>query len=336
MKHTPPLVSVIALCYNHARFVLECLESIRHQSYKNTELIIVDDCSRDNSVELIRNWIAENEVKCVFIAHGENKGICKSLNEALSHANGKYVMPIATDDVCLPDRLETHVRRMEALPEDVGVLYSDALQIDEDGNLLAGTMRQSLQMPSSPPEGDVFLRLLEGNFIPAPTTLIRRACFDKVGLFDERLCYEDWDMWLRIARHYKFAFSPAVSAKYRIVSTSATRVMLQTQTREKLVSDIIIRSKCLSLGRVGGAQKRVLKDHIVTAAEMMYKLNYGKRTYYLWQALRHDPRLRTISMFALSLCAAPHSVFDDFSRRFDNVRQKLKAFRRQRSTHTNS
>ena len=60
MKHTPPLVSVIALCYNHARFVLECLESIRHQSYKNTELIIVDDCSRDNSVELIRNWIAEN------------------------------------------------------------------------------------------------------------------------------------------------------------------------------------------------------------------------------------------------------------------------------------
>ncbi|MDQ3753753.1 MAG: glycosyltransferase [Acidobacteriota bacterium] len=62
MKDNQPLVSVIAGCYNHSRFVLECLESIRNQTYKNIQLIIIDDCSTDNSVALIRAWIAEHSV----------------------------------------------------------------------------------------------------------------------------------------------------------------------------------------------------------------------------------------------------------------------------------
>jgi len=237
------------------------------------------------------------------------------------------VMTISTDDVCLPDRLENHVRRMESSPEDVGLLYSDALQIDEGGRLLPETIRQAWPVLTNPPEGDVFQKLLERNFISAPTVLVRKAAYDRVGLFDESLCYEDWDMWLRMARHYKFIFSPTASVKYRIVSTSHTRSVLETESREKLASDITIRSKYLPLKGIGETQKRTLREFVTRDAEMMYKLGYGKRGSYLWRALKFDPRPRTLGMFIFSSCAAPYDAFHNVSRRFDNLKRKLKDLR---------
>src|SRR6478672_5840202 len=104
-----PLVSVIALCYNHSRFVVECLESIRTQTYQPLHIILIDDQSKDNSVALIEEWIGTHHVTCTFIKHTTNKGICKSLNEGLSLARGKYISIIATDDVWLPEKLEHQV-----------------------------------------------------------------------------------------------------------------------------------------------------------------------------------------------------------------------------------
>ena len=76
---TDPLVSIVALCYNHESYLKETLDSILNQTYKNIQLIIIDDCSKDNSISLIKNWIHKNKVECVFIAHKENRGVCKSL-----------------------------------------------------------------------------------------------------------------------------------------------------------------------------------------------------------------------------------------------------------------
>ena len=73
------------------------------------------------------------------------------------------------------------------------------------------------------PAGNIQQVLWEGNFIPAMTTMTRRECVERVGLYDETLFYEDWDMWLRIAKHYNFFYSEQVSAKYRLVGTSMVR-----------------------------------------------------------------------------------------------------------------
>src|SRR6202022_442605 len=97
-----PLVSTIVLSYNHSRYVLETLESVRAQTYKTTQLIIVDDCSTDNSLLIFEHWLRENNLTCTFIRHKENLGICKSLNEALVVSTGKYVSTIASDDLWLP------------------------------------------------------------------------------------------------------------------------------------------------------------------------------------------------------------------------------------------
>jgi hypothetical protein len=218
-----PLVSAIVLCYNQARFVGECLESVKAQNYPNLELIVNDDASKDDSVAVIEGWLAKNSIPHHFLKNKTNQGICRSVNNTLRQARGKYISGIAADDVWLPGKLRTQVEILERLPEKVGVVYSDALQMDESGNLLPERFIDSHRRFETMPAGNVHNILWEGNFIPAMTTLIRRDCFEKVGMYDETLFYEDWDMFLRISRRFDFAYSNEVSAKYRIVGTSMIR-----------------------------------------------------------------------------------------------------------------
>jgi glycosyltransferase involved in cell wall biosynthesis len=219
----PPLVSAIVLCYNQASFVVECLEAVKLQNFQNLELIVHDDASRDDSADVIQLWLENSGLTYRFFKQTTNQGLCRSINFVLSHASGKYVSAVAADDVWLPDKLLTQVEIMEHLPDKVGVLYSDAFQIDERGSLLPKRFIEAHRHFTTMPEGDIHKIMWEGNFIPAMTTLVRRECYQQVGPFDETLFYEDWDMWLRISRKFDFVYSPEVSAKYRIVSTSMIR-----------------------------------------------------------------------------------------------------------------
>ena len=216
MPDSFPLVTVIATCFNHERYVVESLESIRAQTYPNIQLIVADDASTDGSVELIRDWARETATVCTFVFHEENQGVCRTRNDALAHARGDYVAGISTDDLWLPDRIAVQVAQLEALPPTVGVAYGDAARMDEHGNPIAGDFIEHVGEVQCPPEGDIYEALLARNFIPAMATLIRRECLATVGPYDESLAYEDWDMWLRIARHYEFAFTPGIHVRYRV------------------------------------------------------------------------------------------------------------------------
>lgn len=221
-----PLVSAIMLCYNQARFAEQCLEAIKAQDYPNLQLIINDDASKDDSVAVIDQWLARNpSIPHVFLRSKKNLGICGSLNNAMRQAKGNYVSGIAADDVWLPSKLRNQVKLMESLPVKVGLVYSDAVQMDEWGKELPLKFLESSErsrLNSRMPEGDVQTALWKSNFIAPMTTLVRMECFDRVGLYDENLFAEDWDMWLRISRHYEFVYSPEISAKYRMVGTSAS------------------------------------------------------------------------------------------------------------------
>ena len=313
-----PLVSVIALCYNHSRFVAECLESIRNQTYQHLQLIVIDDESKDDSVALIEEWISTHDVTCTFIKHTTNKGICKSLNEGLALARGKYISIIGTDDVWLPDKLEHQVPVMEQLPEEVAVIYSDAYRINEQGNLLAGRYieymsQEARNLPSgryivpffSPPEGDIFPHLVENNFIPGMTTLIRRSCYDTIGWYDERLCFEDWDMWFRISQRFKFAYSPIISAKYRIVSTSASRTLDKQPTVPTLTTQFLLREKCLAYSKISSRDKAALLNSMAGKTRVMYELKLPGYLRYAWRLYRLDRSLRLLCMFVAAVCHLP-------------------------------
>jgi glycosyltransferase involved in cell wall biosynthesis len=206
-----PLVTVGVASYNNEPFLRETLESIRNQTYKNFELIIVDDASTDKSVALIEAWQAEfPEVNSRLIHHAQNAGICPTFNEIVRNANGEFICIIGSDDVYLPDKLAVHVALLQQAPPEVGVITSPIEFINAQGDIIPKPDDFAIAHSE-----DVYLTLLRSCIIAAMSVLVRRACYDKVGLYDESLPFEDWDMWLRIAREYRFLYSPKVSALYR-------------------------------------------------------------------------------------------------------------------------
>jgi glycosyltransferase involved in cell wall biosynthesis len=296
-----PLVTVIATCFNHERFVVECLESIRAQSYPSIQLIIADDCSTDGSVPLISQWLRETGTDCTLIVHEENQGVCRTRNEALSHARGRYVSSISTDDSWLPEKLADQVEQMEKLPNSVGVVYGDAQRIDAEGRPLPKSFLEEIGTVRRPPQGDLYETLLERNFIPAGTTLVRRECYQTVGTYDESLAYEDWDMWLRIARRYEFAFSPRISTRYRVHAESLSH-MLTNNFAGALwwEADMNIWLKHLGFSRVWDA---VLWDRIARAA---YRLDHSQRLEYARANLRAGRDMRALVLYALCRAGIPY------------------------------
>jgi len=314
-----PLVTVITCCYNHSRFVVESLESIRQQTYPNVQLIITDDASTDDSDAIITDWISRHEISCTYLRHRTNKGLCKTLNEALSHAKGKYIALLATDDLWVKDKLEHQVEVMEALPEKVGVLYSNAMQIDEAGAEIGFVEEHTTTWPA---EGDIFSVLVNRCCVPPMTTLIRASCYNTVGLYDDRLCFEDWDMWLRIAQHYHFAYSAKVYAKRRVVSTSMSSTLLKSESPELLKTLFRLNEKLLTCNGLPSHQSSLIIQRLAWFAERMYQLGYTSRSQHIFKALRADHRGRTLVM---ALCSALGMSYPSFCKTLDRMASMRKA-----------
>jgi glycosyltransferase involved in cell wall biosynthesis len=299
-----PLVSAIVLCYNQAKYVVECLEGVRAQRYPNLELIVSDDASSDNSTEVVAAWLAQSGLRHEFFRHQKNLGLCRSLNVALSRARGKYIAGIAADDVWLPGKLLQQVRIMERSPAKVGVLYGDALQMDEAGRVLPKRFIETYRKFESVPQGNIESALWDGNFIPAMTTLVRRECYEKVGVYDEDLYYEDWDMWLRIARLFDFIYTEEVSAKYRIVATS-----MQKRRDLMIEAGCHICLKHLKGGDMDREARRAAKCRFQNCAISSYEHRTLRHKYYLLRAFRFSPTPGLALRCLFAVCGVAPDTF---------------------------
>lgn len=213
-----PLVTVICLCYNHERFVTEAVESAINQTYNNIQIIIVDDASTDNSVNQIK-LLAQKYPEVQTILLTENLGNCKAFNLAFQQAKGKYIIDFATDDVMLTNRISEQVSFFEKQTDQVGVIFSNAINIDEQGiDLNLHTETTTLI-----PQGNVFSDVLARYFICPPTMMVKKEVLDKLNGYDESLAYEDFDFWIRSARDYHYAYQNQIFTKRRIVKTSHSK-----------------------------------------------------------------------------------------------------------------
>ncbi|MCD6010495.1 MAG: glycosyltransferase [Flavipsychrobacter sp.] len=220
-----PLVSVVSCSYNNSKYILDTLNSIKAQTYPNIELVIVDDCSTDNSVTIIKKWLKSYTGIYKFIQLKKNMAGGVSYNIGLQNATGKYYTAVDTDDVILPEKIAIQVKILEESDDDVAAVYSDAYLIDVKGLNVKGQFIQRHRKFTKPPSGDIYHELLKGNYIPVLSLLIKRKVFDELGGYDGDLVYGDYDMWLRIAAKYKILFSDYVSGKYRIRPGSLTNTI---------------------------------------------------------------------------------------------------------------
>ena len=214
MSEKFPVVSVIAICYNHERYLNECLQSVVNQTYNHVELIIVDDLSTDNSREKILEFY-KNNPSCQYIFNEKNMGNCRSFNQALKISKGKYIIDLSTDDVLLPNRIEEQVFLMERLSE-VGVSFTDANFINEKSQYI-GNFKKNLKLPI----GNIYEDVLAGRCFTMPVTaMIRRTILEQLNGYDETLAYEDFDFWVRSSRICEYGYVPKILSYQRILSGS--------------------------------------------------------------------------------------------------------------------
>lgn len=214
MPKESPFVSVIAICYNHEKYLIECLQSVMNQTYRNVELIIVDDFSTDKSREKILEFINVNP-SIQYIFNENNIGNCRSFNHAFKISNGKYIIDLSTDDVLLSNRIEEQVNLMEDFGE-TGVVFSDANYINERSEYI-GNFKENVKLPI----GNVYEDVLAGRcYIMPVTMMMRRTILEQLNGYDETLAYEDFDFWVRSSRICDYGYVPKVLSHQRIVNCS--------------------------------------------------------------------------------------------------------------------
>jgi glycosyltransferase involved in cell wall biosynthesis len=240
-----PLVSVICLCYNHARFVKEAIESVRLQTHPRVQLVVVDDASTDNSVQVIRESI-QGRPEITFLSLPQNLGNCRAFNKGFATSSGSFIIDLAADDVLMPNRIEAGLNAFASLGLDYGVHFSDAELIDEAGNRIG---YHSDRFPhASIPQGGIYKDLISRYFINSPTMMMRRSVLEKLGGYDESLAYEDFDFWIRSSREWKYAYTPEPLVRKRMLKNS----MSTSQYRKKsiqLASTFRVCEKILQLNR---------------------------------------------------------------------------------------
>jgi glycosyltransferase involved in cell wall biosynthesis len=260
-----PLVSVVCLCYNQARFVEEAINSVLAQTYANIQLIVVDDASTDNSAAIIRE-IASKHPTIEHLLLPENLGNCRAFNRALPLARGEFIIDLAADDVFMPDRIERQVEIFSSLDDSFGVVFTDAIYIDEDGKFLrehyAYLFRKNLL--KGIPEGDVYRHVLTRYFICSPTMMVRKKVMDDLHGYDESLSYEDFDFWVRSSRIYRYAYLDLKLTKVRRSARSMS-VGWYRQGDRQLHSTYLVCRKALTLNRTE-------EDHRALAWRLKYEL----------------------------------------------------------------
>ena len=135
-----PIISILMSVWNASEYLCDAIDSILNQTLRNFEFIIVDDCSTDDSADIIQDYANQDE-RIVFISNKENLGLSASLNRGLKLAKGEFVARMDPDDIALPYRLEVQYEYLKAKPE-VFVVGTQAVNIDKDGNDLFYTNAQ--------------------------------------------------------------------------------------------------------------------------------------------------------------------------------------------------
>lgn len=208
-KNNLPLVSVVVPCYNHEKYVKETIESIINQTYKNIELIVIDDGSKDNSVEIIKEMIpaCEKRFTRFEFRNRPNKGLCYTLNEALEWCEGEYFSAIASDDIIRTYKTEEQVKYLEKNQDTIGVFGAVKVLYKN------GYEKEIIKKRNSYNFDDIFLHK---HNLPAPTSLLRLENVKSVGGYREDFIIEDWAMWLDLTENGgKLDYLNKVFASYR-------------------------------------------------------------------------------------------------------------------------
>lgn len=276
-----PKISVVVPAYNVSSYIEDALKSLQSQSFKDFEVLIVDDGSTDNTADVVKPYLANDSR--FHLLQKQNGGLSSARNYGIRHARGEYIALLDGDDVYHPDKLANHYLHLEKNP-NVGVVYSASKAIRDDGK------PTYIHLSGKPIDSDPLKALLCKNFVGHGSNAVFRRCLiDEIDEFDESLrSYEDLDFWLRVAAtgKWQFQLEPKVLCYYRVRPSGLSFNVLQMQ----LCSQQVIKGAY-------GRSPEIIEPMLPTVYAYMYRYlsrlslqsgDAAKARYFLDQALSCD------------------------------------------------
>ena len=218
-----PLVSVVIPAYNAAPFLSGALKSVLAQTYKNYEILVIDDGSTDATAEVIKR------LSMVRLLSQRHTGAAAARNRGIGAARGSLVAFLDADDIWMPSKLEKQVAFLQRHP-DIGMAICEHTVLEEDGS-------ERMSDKSVLFKGDTVRNIFLHSDVATPTVIVRKEVFNKVGLFDESLsCAEDENLWMRIGMSYRIGLvgEPLAKVIIRSSSTSRQKGMMRSWVQEHL------------------------------------------------------------------------------------------------------
>ena len=281
-----PFFSVVIPAYNCASFIERALESVRNQTFKDYEIVVVNDGSTDSTPEIIQIYIDSHPEIQVILINQSNKGIGGARNTGIKNANGKYVAFLDADDLWYPEKLEKVAEIFKRNPDVVLVCHDEYMR--EEGGITRKSLRYG---PCMEPMYEWML--FSGNCISTSATAVKREALLNAGLFSENLEFngvEDYELWLRLAKNNcKFYFLHETLGEYiRVEGSISTKVEYHCQNIINVLDAHF---------EAYGKENRLFKMYKQRKSNILYSAGreyhrqrkYRKALQYYIKSLRQNP-----------------------------------------------
>jgi glycosyltransferase involved in cell wall biosynthesis len=276
-------ISVVMPVFNQARFIMRAVESVWAQDVLDVEIIIVDDCSIDETQAVLCSLSGKENVRC--ITHEENKGPAAARNHAIRESRGEWIAFLDGDDYWLQGKLKAQLR---ALAEsDADFAYCGSVVVDDEN-------RRVSTHPAVSPDA-LLSGLMWGNLLSTPTVIVRRSLLDRTGLFDEVLrTGEDWDLWLRLAMHGRgvCVAEPLVAVHHGESNARSYSLSLHEVAIPRIFSRFFesLRGR-EDLAEVASQRRKVLSCHFSMLAKAHFRERHLLRSFrYAVRSITSSPQ----------------------------------------------
>ncbi len=283
-------VSVIIPTYNGGEHLLDAVNSVLQQTLAPLEIIVVDDGSQED----VLRTLSSVSQRISYIRQ-DNAGPSAARNRGIKAARGEFIAFLDDDDLWHPTKIEAQLRCMSQDPA-CGLVYSIPDYIDSHGSIVYHTK------PEPCPSGYVYYDFLKRNYIYTPsTTLIRASVFEMIGVFDENTSqWEDYDLWMRIAKHYNVLFCSVAIIYYRLSDSGISK-----NTYNHLFGYLYVMSKILK----GCIEDGTYRDNsFIDAISKHLRTIYRDSAYKVW--CQHDDRPGARRLMTAALRKGQWSVRD--------------------------
>ncbi|MEK3740537.1 glycosyltransferase [Paenibacillus sp. FSL H7-0941] len=240
LKSTNPKVSIIIPSYNHSKFIGKAIESVLYQTYENFELLIIDDASPDNSVDVIKKY---EDPRIKFYGFETNQGAVDTLNHGIINSSSEYIALLNSDDYWEIDKLEKQVHFLEE-SDSVDCVFSDANFIDEAGRVLSKTdyFWADAFTQNNKSSGQWLKQLFyKLNCFCHPSMLIKKEVYNEVGLYDPSLRQlPDFSMWINVIKKFNIHVMEEKLVNFRILSNEMNTSSVTYENRIRNKNELFI------------------------------------------------------------------------------------------------